>query len=314
MLKKLSVLALLPLFFYACKNENGYQATETGLKYKFFVDSAGAPATLGEAVKMDVKIWDERDSLLEHSVKTSAKVTTPKFKGGLEEGFMMMSPGDSASFKINADSFFLVNLNRERPDFLSEGSELTFNLKLHKIYSREEVAAEMEKYHQQLEAEKQNKILQVENFMDALLDSASIQKQMKVDERIMKEFMKDNNLDMEKSKHGVYYTISERAGNAKAEPGDTLVVHYTGRLLDGKVFDTSEGRAPFDFVLGIGEVIPGWDDVITYFGEGDKGQILIPSSLAYMDIGIPDPSDHDKFLIPKNAPLIFDVEILEVRK
>ena len=81
-------------------------------------------------------------------------------------------------------------------------------------------------------------------------------------------------------------------------------VHYTGMLLDGTTFDSSVERGvPFDFNLGQGQVIKGWDEGIGYFNKGAKGTIYIPSSLGYGPSGAGG-------VIPPNAVLIFDIELI----
>ncbi|MER3479582.1 MAG: peptidylprolyl isomerase [Meiothermus sp.] len=95
---------------------------------------------------------------------------------------------------------------------------------------------------------------------------------------------------------------------AEAITGDTVEVHYIGRLADGKQFDTSCDRGqPFSFRLGAGQVIPGWDSGIVGMRVGGHRRLLIPANLAY---GAASPSPD----IPANSPLIFDVELLKVTK
>ena len=91
---------------------------------------------------------------------------------------------------------------------------------------------------------------------------------------------------------------------ATAAAGDTLSVNYTGKLQDGTVFDTSVGRAPFQFTLGAGRVIPGWDQGLQGMKAGGKRLLIIPSDLAYGAQG--------NGPIPPNATLIFEVELLSV--
>jgi FKBP-type peptidyl-prolyl cis-trans isomerase len=93
-----------------------------------------------------------------------------------------------------------------------------------------------------------------------------------------------------------------------AVPGKTVSVRYTGELLDGTVFDASakHGNEPFDFVLGEGKVIPGWDEGIALMRKGEKGVLLLPSALGYG----PEGAGSD---IPPNAVLRFEVELLDVR-
>ena len=92
----------------------------------------------------------------------------------------------------------------------------------------------------------------------------------------------------------------------EAKAGDRVQVHYRGTLLDGTKFDASYDRnAPFGFKLGAGEVIKGWDLGVAGMKEGGKRVLTIPAALAYGADGVPG-------LIPANATLKFDVELLKV--
>ncbi len=96
---------------------------------------------------------------------------------------------------------------------------------------------------------------------------------------------------------------------AVAEVGDICLMHYTGKLTNGKQFDSSlgAGREPFTFVLGIGQVIKGWDLGVAGMRPGGKRTLSIPSSLGYGEAG----AGQD---IPPNANLVFDVELISVFK
>jgi peptidylprolyl isomerase len=102
--------------------------------------------------------------------------------------------------------------------------------------------------------------------------------------------------------------IEEGAGEAPAD-GQIVVVNYTGWLSeDGRKFDSSLDRgAPFEFTLGIGQVIAGWDEGVATMKVGGKRRLIIPSELAYGETGSPAG-------IPANAELTFDVELLEIKE
>jgi len=93
----------------------------------------------------------------------------------------------------------------------------------------------------------------------------------------------------------------------EAVRGKTVSVHYTGTLLDGKKFDSSLDRGePFEFRLGAGMVIAGWDQGVAGMKVGGKRKLTIPSHLGYGDRGYPG-------VIPPRATLVFEVELLAVR-
>jgi len=103
---------------------------------------------------------------------------------------------------------------------------------------------------------------------------------------------------------GLKYLIIEDIEGAKVETGKAVEVHYTGYLLDGKVFDSSRDRnEPIEFVLGQGQVIKGWDEGIALMNIGDKYRLIIPPELAYGKKGAGN-------IIPPDATLVFDVELM----
>jgi peptidylprolyl isomerase len=104
---------------------------------------------------------------------------------------------------------------------------------------------------------------------------------------------------------GLCYVEHEVGEGAEAEKGDVVEVDYTGTLEDGTEFDSSEGRDPIKFTLGVGQVIEGWDKGIVGMKVGGSRTLTIPPELAYGEAGSPP-------LIPPNSTLIFDVELVSI--
>ena len=106
---------------------------------------------------------------------------------------------------------------------------------------------------------------------------------------------------------GLAYKIIKKGTGVKAEAGKTVSVHYTGKLSDGTKFDSSYDRnQPIEFELGRGRVIKGWDEGISLLNVGSKATFIIPPDLAYGARGAGG-------VIPPNATLIFDVELVEIK-
>ena len=111
----------------------------------------------------------------------------------------------------------------------------------------------------------------------------------------------------EKTASGLRYKMIQKGSGSKAEKGKMVSVHYEGSLPNGQVFDSSFKRnQPIDFQLGIGQVIAGWDEGIQLLQVGDKARFVIPSNLGYGSRGAGG-------VIPPDATLIFDVELMAVK-
>lgn len=105
---------------------------------------------------------------------------------------------------------------------------------------------------------------------------------------------------------GLQYTEVRAGSGPKPQPGEVVAVHYTGRLADGTVFDSSRERGePIRFPIGVGYVIPGWDEGIAMMNQGGQATLVVPPELGYGADGFGD-------VIPANATLTFDVELLEI--
>ncbi len=124
---------------------------------------------------------------------------------------------------------------------------------------------------------------------------------------LMSIFTSNTNIQMDSTKPKVVSTDVVVGTGDEALTGNRVTVHYTGRFVDGKVFDSSVTRGePFQFVLGGGQVIKGWDEGIVGMRVGGKRTLSIPPELGY--------GMNDYGPIPGGSTLIFDVELLKVEK
>jgi peptidyl-prolyl cis-trans isomerase A (cyclophilin A) len=111
-----------------------------------------------------------------------------------------------------------------------------------------------------------------------------------------------------KSASGIYSVIEKQGTGSKPLSGNKVKMSYTGSFLDGKVFDASDTHGgPMEFQVGVGQVIPGWDEVAMDMKQGEKRLAVIPPNLAYGDRGAGS-------TIPPNSFLVFEMELVGITK
>ena len=291
----------------SCNNSKypGYEQTKDGLYYKLIKhDENGKKAVEGDVLMMDMVYKNDKDSIIFNSVTQGRKVpvplTKPSFKGGLEEGFAMLTPGDSASFIVSADSLFIKTFGmKELPKEIAKGSMLTFYLKVHEIKSKDEI----EKMRQEKMA-----VAEAEAAKNKVEEKTNLDK-----------YLSDNKITTAPTQSGLIFIEKVKGKGANAEKGKKVKMNYVGKLLDGTIFDTNnekvakennmhqEGRTynAFEFTVGNGEVIPGWDEALPMMKVGGKATFIIPSNLAYGEM--------NQGPIKPYSTLVFDVELLEVK-
>ncbi|MBX7180614.1 MAG: FKBP-type peptidyl-prolyl cis-trans isomerase [Bacteroidia bacterium] len=287
-MKKIFLLGIAAaVTFSSCKNSkySGFDESETGLFYQYHNHDEDAKApSVGDIITLQLVLKNSTtDSVLFDSrkFKNVQKFPMPesKYAGSIEEGFAMLNEGDSATFIVNADSFYKHSSRAPKPKFFKEGDALKFDIKMVKVETQEEYQKQMQK----------------EMAAMASLEAGKIA-----------SYVSSKGIKEKPDQNGIYTIITKEGKGATPQDGDSITVHYEGTFLDGQVFDSSlKRKKPIGFRLGRQEVIPGWELAFSKLKKGSKATLIIPSKLAYGDGG---------GQLPPFATLVFEVELLEINK
>lgn len=284
------------LTLISCKNSDfeGYTKAESGMHYKFYNhDENGAKPKEGDGVAFSFIIKQySKDSVLVDSKNITGdgsgvfKYRLPKssFNGSIEDGLAMMSKGDSASFIINADSFFLKTQRAPSlPPHIKPGDHLLVIVAVKDIKGQQELEAEQKQ--QQAEMEKKTMEMQA------------------AEQPAWEKYLADNKITTKPTASGLIYMELKKGTGPRPSVNDQVVVHYTGTLLNGEKFDSSLDRGePATF--GLTQVIPGWTEGLQLMGKGGKAKLVIPSALGWGAQGYQG--------IPPYAGVTFTVELIDI--
>jgi peptidyl-prolyl cis-trans isomerase A (cyclophilin A) len=297
-------------------NYKAFKSYPSGLRYQYHKQNPeGIIGQLGEVMFCTMRLWlkgtsNKPDSLMFNSFETPEygegikfmDLYEPQYKGDIAEGLVKMHIGDSASFIVPADSFFLVTVALpELPNGIAPGSELVFSLSVVDFKTFEEAMALMIG----TTADYEGDYILPDSVASAWYDSLKMEN-MAQEPGLINDYVKKNNITTGSRTSGLILIDIEKGSGPSPVEGNRVSVHYQGSFLDGEIFDSSYDRnEPFIFTLGIGEVIKGWDEGIALLKVGGKARLIIPSNLAYGENGAGD-------IIPPFTPLVFDVELLNI--
>jgi FKBP-type peptidyl-prolyl cis-trans isomerase len=231
-------------------------------------------------------------------------VNKPAFKGDFIEAIMLMTPGDSMVCQVDAEALY-KNTNNKKPDIMKAGDKILYFVKLVSIKTKEQVQKEQQEAMMKQIKEQEAK------------QKAAAAKQMIADDKKLNAWFASHHLSPLKTASGLYYLIKEQESGDQAMPGDSVAVNYTGTFLDGTKFDSNEDsiffhKLPYQFVLGRGAVIKGWDEGIALLKTGSKATLFIPSPLAYGQQVRPGAGANPKG-IPANSILVFDLQLVSCK-
>lgn len=303
MKKNMMFLTLAAIGLASCNG--GFKEAPGGLQYNIHTDKEGQTIKEGDFISVNVIAKNDADSVLFSTYDTGRPMPSlmqkPQTKGDIYSGLELLSEGDSATLKINADSVFKKDQPKP-PGF--KGKYLIYQVKVDKVIAKGKLKEEVFQG-------------RISEYFKTVSEGLK-----KKEPGIIAKYIADNNLKVSKTASGLNYVITKPGTGDKILVGDTAEVDYTGKLPSGKVFDTSvkaeatKGKLPVDpmrkyapirIPVGQGRVIPGWDEGLQLLNKGAKAIFVIPSSLAYGEQGAQN-------VIPPFMPIVFEVELVNIIK
>ncbi len=290
-----------------------FKKTATGLEYKIVKKGPGPKPQDGQIVLFDMFYKTKKGDIIFNSADQEMPLALQyadsvyQKDGGLKEVISMLEKGDSTIFKLNAKTLLGAGFEQvAAKHHLSDQETLLLHMHVQDVMSQAEFRAWEEKKLETMEAQWKEKAA----------------KQLQTDIELIDNYLKEQQLTAQSTDSGLRYIIDKPGQNSAnmPKPGNTVKVHYTGKTLAGKVFDTSLAAVaqehgihnpmrtyePLEFKLGQGQVIPGWEEGIMLLSKGTKARLFIPSPLAYGTYAIDE-------VIKANTILIFEVELVDIR-
>ncbi len=288
MTQKLIVLIGLIVICVACSNE---KETPSGQKFTVLTKGDGIKLDSGNFLMLSMIFKDGKDSVWNDTRKNGVPAVI-QMQPGMPKGdlvmeaVMMMSKGDSISFKIPAKILFEKSFHNPLPPNVDSTSSFSFNIGLTDVLNAEQ----FQKFQDDMRAKQKS------DFEKNQSD------QLAADMQIIDTYLLEKGITAEKTESGIRYVILKAGKGENAKAGQSATVSYSGYLLNGKVFDSGT----YTFVVDARQVIEGWDIAAKLMNKGSKITAYIPSSLAYG----PQRRSED---IVENSILAFDMEMVEIK-
>lgn len=298
----LGCLAVL-LMAAAC-NGGKLKKTRSGLLYKIISDGKGNPAQRGNTLKIYFAQrlkGPGKDSLLRDNYGKMPAYAPVDSVGQIydpAEIFPLLRKGDSAVVYVSMDTLMRKNPGAFPPSITAK-DQIVLTFKVVDVFT---VDSLMEQ-DRMAESTKEQTRMQAEQ--EKLAEEGEKKKAPAIKE--IEDYLAKNKINAQKAPGGTFVEVKEPGTGMQAAAGKKVSVKYTGKLFpSGKVFESNMdgSRPPFEVVLGMGAVIAGWDEGLTYFKKGGKGTLYIPFFQAYGDRPGPGQTPHES--------LIFDVEVVDV--
>ncbi len=287
-MSRLFLLMLFSIILTACNFRSeypGYSKSRDGFYYKLRkIGDGSTKASAGDFVTVDIAYRTLSDSTF-FTARRKFQLTYPEFKGSVDYCFLMMELGDAASFIISANDFFTKTLESPLPSFINEKESIIVDVEMIEIQSEADYLKEKEAF-----------LHWVEDFGEH-------------EKVLLSQFFKNEKIDANPTESGLYLINLKQGYGKQVELGDTVEVHYEGRFLNGKFFDSTKMREEaFHFVYGQEwQVVEGLEEALGKMREGEISLVILPSKLAFGESG------SSTGIIPPFTSLIFEVEVKCVR-
>jgi FKBP-type peptidyl-prolyl cis-trans isomerase len=264
----------------------GYKKNWNGIYYKLLtIGEDNRHAVPGDYITISIKYKTLKDSIF-FAGRRRFQVTNPDFKGSVDECFTMLAKGEKTEFIINAGNFFKRTLQTNMPSFIKADDDMKVVIEMNDIQTAKEY-----------ENEKSAFLKWIEDFGE-------------YEQEILSQYMKEQKLSIQPTPSGMYFIKLKKGDGIKVEKGDTLIVDYEGRFLDGKFFDSTIKRhEAFSFVYGTEwQVVKGLEEAYGNMEEGEKALVILPSELAFGESG------SSTGIIPPFTSLIFEIKLKKIIK
>lgn len=277
-----SLLSLI-LFSTCTRKFPGYELTSDGLYYKFYSQNPNAiQPKLTDFLKVEMACYLDDTLYYDwHKSRSDiyAQLTEPRFPADLQSAYAMMHVGDSASFYIKADSIALKYYGKD-PDSvgLKADDYFRYEIKLVEVNTLEEFQSEMEEMKNTL-AEKSKTALS--------------------------SYIAKNNITVQPTESGIYIIPMEKGYGRCPKYGERVELDFSASLLNGHVVgSTFDSPEKFSFLLGEGQVIDGWEEIVPKMHLGERVKAIIPFEMAY--------DDRSYGNVPAYSNLVYDIKLLKI--
>lgn len=285
--------ALPSLEVYLQNNHLVTQSTADGLHYILQEVGRGASPTDGQYALINFKAMLLDSTVFDQSEPDEPfifQVGNREVIKGLDKAVRLLKKGGSAIFYLPSNLGYMHYGIKDR---VPPNSSLIYEVELLDIMDFDQY----DQYMRQLEERERVEFEQQEK--------AQFQKDL----QIIEEYAAAHQLKTKRTPSGLSYAISKPGKGENAKPGKLLTVVYEGFLANGAAFEKSTEGRPYEFVLGQGKAMDGWEEGLRFFNKGSEGWLLIPSKLAYGPLAIQEAA----ISIPANSVLIFKIKLLDLK-